>query len=66
MDMALNTDGDGMYITNGKMIPITWEKTGHYSPTKYYNEDGSALFINPGKTFISVYPIYRQNKIVME
>ncbi|PKM50678.1 MAG: DUF3048 domain-containing protein [Firmicutes bacterium HGW-Firmicutes-7] len=66
LDMSLITSGNGYYISNGKAIPITWKKTSHLSPTQYYNEDGSTLLLNKGKTWIAVYPSYRENKITFE
>ena len=46
--------GDGYYCTNGKAIPIKWEKTAKNAKTKYYTEDGEELLLNPGKTWISI------------
>ncbi len=46
--------GTGYYITNGKAIPIKWEKKEKKSKTKYYTEDGEKLLLNPGKTWISI------------
>lgn len=66
MDMTLITKGTGLYITDGQMIPITWEKASHESPTMYYTQDGKPIILNPGKTFISVFPTNRIDKIVME
>lgn len=66
MDMTLITKGDGLFITDGKMIPITWEKKSHESPTTYYTQDGSPIVLNPGKTFISVFPLNRVDKIITE
>lgn len=65
-DMNLITNGTGYYITNGSYIPITWEKTSHYSPTKYYLEDGTNLNINVGKTWIAVFPLSREDKITIQ
>ncbi len=48
--------GKGYYITNGKCVPITWEKHESKQFMKYYDEDGNLLTINPGKTFIALYP----------
>lgn len=66
MDMDLIGEGEGLFISNGMSIPITWKKTDHYEATKYYHLDGSELLINPGKTFISVYPENRVDKIIIE
>ncbi|HIT05070.1 MAG TPA: DUF3048 domain-containing protein [Candidatus Scybalocola faecipullorum] len=56
-DIALTGSGKGMYISDGKAVDITWEKenldTDH---THYLTEDGSALKINPGKSYIAVIP----------
>lgn len=66
MDMTLITTGKGLLITDGKKVAITWVKSSHESPTKYYLEDGTEITLNPGKTFISVFPLNRIDKIIME
>lgn len=66
IDMTLISSGNGFYMTNGKMVPITWEKTGHYDPTYYYYEDGTPLVLNKGKTFVSVYPRHKVENILWE
>lgn len=66
LDMSLISKGNGYYITNGKVIPIFWKKMSHYQPTVYYLESGEKLLINKGKTWISVFPSYRADKIVFE
>jgi hypothetical protein len=50
--------GDGYYITNGKMISIEWSK-GELDRRMCYNYDKSnkTVRINPGKTYIAVYPV---------
>ena len=45
---------DGYYITGGKAIHITWEKTSDFEPTKYYDDNGNEIVLNPGKTFIAI------------
>ena len=45
---------DGYFITKGKMIHITWEKTGDYSPTTYYDDNGEEVVFNTGRTMIFV------------
>lgn len=66
LDMSLISDGTGYYITNNRVVPITWEKTSHESPTRYYLEDGTELLLNPGKTWIEVFPSNRTNYITFE
>lgn len=63
LDMKLIGDGKGYYLTRGKMIPITWKKESHYKTTHYYDENGQEILLNPGKTWISVYPSKRADMI---
>ncbi len=65
IDMKLIGSGKGYYVAGGEYIPIKWEKKAHRKPTKYFLEDGKPLKINPGKTWIEVYPSNR-NKITFE
>lgn len=51
--------GKGYYITNGYAVPITWEKTGRASQTKYRYLDGKEINVNDGNTYIEIQP---QNK----
>lgn len=48
--------GKGYYITEGKAIPITWEKESHSAQTIYKYENGEELKVNDGNTFIQIYP----------
>ena len=55
------TDTTGYYITNGQAIKITWTKAVNnekldYEITKYYDENGDEIQINPGKTYIALVP----------
>lgn len=45
---------DGYYFTNGKGIHITWEKESDYATTRYYDDNGNEIKLNPGKTFIAI------------
>ncbi len=49
-----DTTRDGYFITRGKMIHITWEKTDDYSPTTYYDDNGEEVTFNTGRTMIFV------------
>lgn len=56
--------GDGYYITEGKAIPITWNKTSKNSKTKYVvKETGKELVVNDGNTYIQIYPTSGNLKI---
>lgn len=50
--------GEGLYFTNGKAVPISWEKQKYNTPTRWFNKEGKELQLNKGKTFICVYPTY--------
>ena len=65
MDLA-NSSGKGCYITNGKMVPITWKKNEAKSFMRYYNEAGEELTINPGKTYITLFPNNRTEDITIK
>ena len=49
--------GTGYYITEGKAIPITWEKNSYSEQTIYRYENGNELKVNEGNTFIQIYPV---------
>ncbi|NLP46221.1 MAG: DUF3048 domain-containing protein [Epulopiscium sp.] len=55
-DMNLLSKGEGLYITNGKMMPIKWSKSKHKIPTNFFDFQGNPLQINKGNTWISIYP----------
>lgn len=61
-----NAEGEGFYITNGAAIPITWTKNESTGFMRYYNLDKSELTINPGKTYIAVFPNSKTEDVVFE
>lgn len=44
----------GYYITKGKCIPITWNKSNVAEPTKYFDEYGNEITLNTGKTYVGM------------
>ena len=48
--------GNGYFITEGKQIPITWEKDSRSSQTVYRYEDGTEITVNDGNTWIHIVP----------
>lgn len=49
--------GEGYYITEGKAIPIIWDKPNKNAKTKYkVKETGKSLVVNDGNTYIQIYP----------
>lgn len=65
MDIA-NSEGTGYYITNGKMVAISWKKNEKNKWMRYYDSNGEELTLNPGKTYISIYPNNRIKNVVIE
>lgn len=65
MDIENNT-GEGYYITNGKCTKITWEKNESKKTRTYYDSKGKKLKMNPGKTYIAIYPKDRLSNLVIE
>ncbi|MDD5933986.1 MAG: DUF3048 domain-containing protein [Clostridiales bacterium] len=61
-----DASGDGYYITNGVLTKITWKKNESTKTMRYYDADGKELTINPGKTFISIFPNNRVNDVIVE
>lgn len=56
--------GTGYYISEGKAIPITWEKTTRGGKTKYKYANGNELVVNDGRTYIGIIPTGKSPKIV--
>ena len=51
--------GDGWFACGGKMVPITWEKGSADNQLRYFLEDGSALTLGRGKSYVCVIPSSR-------
>ncbi|MBN1623522.1 MAG: DUF3048 domain-containing protein [Clostridia bacterium] len=54
LEVDMIGSGEGYYITGGKSIEITWEKTERFGPTKYYDSEGNEIILNPGNTWIQI------------
>ena len=54
---------NGYYITNGKAIEITAEKSTRSSQTVYKDLEGNEIEVNDGNTFIQICPIDAKVKI---
>lgn len=55
-DLTLNGSGNGLFITDGKAIEVTWERADDSDRTVYYDSDGNPIVLNPGKTFFEIVP----------
>lgn len=60
-----NAQGKGYYITNGRKTDITWKKNESSKKMRYYDAEGKELTINPGKTYIAVFPDNRVQDVVL-
>ncbi|MCD7806239.1 MAG: DUF3048 C-terminal domain-containing protein, partial [Lachnospiraceae bacterium] len=48
------TGRDAWYITAGRLIHCTWEKSSTFGATRYYDENGDEIELNTGKTMILI------------
>lgn len=51
---TIDSGQDAWYITQGKLIKCTWEKTSDYGATHYYDQLGNEITLNTGKTMILI------------
>ena len=56
------TSGNGYYVTNGGREPIQWTKGNSANQFSFTRENGEALTVNPGKTYICIVGKDQQNK----
>ncbi len=63
---AIDVGRSGYYITDGKMIPIVWAKTGESTPTIYVRLTGEPLVLNTGKTYIALVPSDSWQNVVIK
>lgn len=59
--------GEGMYLSNGLCVPVRWEKWGATDITRFYEPDSNKeIEINPGKTYINIYPKEFFNSLLLQ
>jgi hypothetical protein len=51
---TIDSGQDAWYITQGKLIKCTWEKTSDYGATRYYDSNGEEITLNTGKTMVLI------------
>ena len=61
-----DASGEGYYFTNGSYVPIQWKKNESTRFMRYYTQSGEELTINPGTTYIAVFPDNRISNVVIE
>lgn len=55
-DFNLYGEGQGLYISDGKAVEITWKKADKNDKTRYYYADGTEVSLNQGKTYMACVP----------
>lgn len=66
-DMELSdASGEGYYISDGKAAKITWKKNEADKMMEYYDESGSKLTVNTGKTYIALFPDNKVEQVTFE
>ena len=53
-------------MTQGKAIPIHWDKNTEWGPMIFQDEDGNDITLNQGKTWISIVPTEDKERTVIE
>ena len=51
---VLDSMHDGYFITGGKMIHCTWMKNSDYEATRFFDDNGEEIRLNPGKTMVFI------------
>ena len=54
IDAYLEDGGEGWYVSEGRIIPITWSKPSPVDPIVIYNENGQEVEVNRGRSYICV------------
>lgn len=63
LNINVHTSECGFFMTDGKAIPISWEKDGEFGVTHYYDLDHNEIVLNPGKTWVCIIPTRDFGKI---
>ncbi len=64
LNINVHTSGEnGYFFTNGKGIPILWEKDGEFGVTHYYGPDGEEIVLNQGKTWVCIVSAVDKDKL---
>lgn len=51
---CIDNTRDGWFFTQGKGIHVNWVKESDYGATRYYDDNGSEITLNTGKTMILI------------
>ncbi len=59
------TQGEGVYVNDGKYIDVTWRKGNPDDQLKVYGEDGEEITVAQGKSYIAMVAKSRQGTLVI-
>ncbi len=51
---SLDGGHDAWYLTGGRMIHGTWAKATEYQTTRFYDDNGAEIILNPGRTMVFI------------
>lgn len=54
LDINVHTSDCGYFMTDGKAIPISWEKDGEFGATHYYDLNHNEIVLNQGQTWVCI------------
>ena len=54
ISVDITGNGKGYYLYGGRYVPITWSRSDRDGGISLFNEDGTPLYINCGKSYISI------------
>lgn len=54
LNINVQDDSYGCYVTEGRSIPIKWTKDGEFGPTHYYDMENNEIILNQGKTWVCI------------
>ena len=54
LNLNVQDDSYGTYVTEGRAIPVKWSKNGEFGPTHYYDMENKEIILNQGKTWVCV------------
>ena len=66
VDVFLEEGGAGYYVSEGKLIKITWVKASPTSPIEIYDESGDPVQVNSGKSYINIVRQTQSDKTTWE
>jgi hypothetical protein len=54
LNIDVQGESYGMYITQGRAIPLKWSKNDEFGPTHYYDMENNEIILNQGKTWVCI------------